>query len=164
MQRSRCPGKRVPGLALGTDDVPVPAPDNGPADSAVDAVRLALMAVSRKRPGGKVAEADELTGPAQWTAWTITAVLPCCRAAVLPGLIRDLHATMDAGQDLPELLKLAAMVPPKPFRAGYWCGSAAGSALQAVFFTAKGTVRRGSRSDPRSREEGRSARRPDRSG
>jgi hypothetical protein len=81
MQRSRCPGKRVPGLALGTDDVPVPAPDNGPADSAVDAVRLALMAVSRKRPGGKVAEADELTGPAQWTAWTITAVLPCCRAA-----------------------------------------------------------------------------------
>jgi transcriptional regulator with XRE-family HTH domain len=35
-------------------ELPVPAPSNGHADSAVDVVRLALMAVGRKRPGGQV--------------------------------------------------------------------------------------------------------------
>ena len=40
--------------------LPVPAPANGHADGAVEAVRLALMAVSRKRPGGQVVSVEEL--------------------------------------------------------------------------------------------------------
>jgi transcriptional regulator with XRE-family HTH domain len=34
--------------------LPVPAPANGETDSAVEAVRSALMAVGRSRPGGQV--------------------------------------------------------------------------------------------------------------
>jgi hypothetical protein len=42
--------------------LPVPAPANGDTDSAVDAVRLALMAVSSRRPGGEVKGVAELRG------------------------------------------------------------------------------------------------------
>jgi transcriptional regulator with XRE-family HTH domain len=40
--------------------LPVPAPENGDADSALIAVRQALMAVSRNRLGGQVVSVDAL--------------------------------------------------------------------------------------------------------
>lgn len=92
--------------------LPVPAPANGHADSAVDAVRLALMAVSRNRPGGNVAGIEELTDRAR----AVESMDYQRRAAALPGLIRDLHTTMDAGQDMPELLKLTVMVHAQTVR------------------------------------------------
>lgn len=86
--------------------LPVPKPANGDADSAEDAVRLALMAVSRDRPGGQVVGVEELRARAN----AIESMDYRRRGAALPGLIRDLHNTLTAGRDVAELLKLAVMV------------------------------------------------------
>src|SRR6476661_8161972 len=40
--------------------LPVPAPANGHTDSTIEAVRLALMAVGRHRPGGQVLPVEAL--------------------------------------------------------------------------------------------------------
>ncbi len=92
--------------------MPVPAPANGCTDSAVDAVRLALMAVSRKRPGGHVVGVDELRDRAR----AIESADYNRRGAALPGLIQDLHATLAAGHDGAELLELAVMVHAQTVR------------------------------------------------
>jgi transcriptional regulator with XRE-family HTH domain len=89
--------------------LPVPAPANGEADSAIEAVRLALMAASHGLPGGQVLPVEALR--ARVTA-TIDALCRCEReretGAALPALIRDLHTTIAAGRDVVELLPLAA--------------------------------------------------------
>jgi transcriptional regulator with XRE-family HTH domain len=87
-------------------ELPVPAPANGHADSAVDAVRLALMAVGRKRPGGQVVSFEELRARAN----AIERSDYRSRGDALPDLIRDLHSTLAAGRDVTELLDLAVMV------------------------------------------------------
>ncbi|MGB6165477.1 MAG: helix-turn-helix transcriptional regulator [Pseudonocardiaceae bacterium] len=87
-------------------ELPVPAPSNGHADSAVDVVRLALMAVGRKRPGGQVVSFEELRARAN----AIEGTDYRSRGVALPGLIRDLHSTLAAGRDVAELLDLAVMV------------------------------------------------------
>jgi transcriptional regulator with XRE-family HTH domain len=80
--------------------LPVPAPANGETDSAVVAVRSALMAVGRNRPGGQVVPLDALR--ARVTA-TLAAHYSCQRdnevGAALPDLIRDLHTSIAAGRD-----------------------------------------------------------------
>jgi transcriptional regulator with XRE-family HTH domain len=86
--------------------IDVPAPANGDADSAEDAVRLALMAVGRKRPGGQVVSFEELRARAN----AIESSDYQRRGDALPGLIRDLHTTLAAGRDVTELLDLAVMV------------------------------------------------------
>ena len=91
--------------------LPVPAPENGNADSATDAVRLALIAVNHDRPGGQVVAVDVLRA-------RVMALLDArCRcdrqdeaAAALPELIRDLHTTLAAGRDVAELLDLAVLL------------------------------------------------------
>ena len=88
--------------------VPVPAPGNGDTDAAVEGVRRALMAVSRKRPGGQVVGLEELRARAR-------AVESRKRdyrrhGEMLPGLIRDLHTSIMAGRDVAELLELAVLV------------------------------------------------------
>ena len=40
--------------------LPVPAPGNGPTDGAINAVRLALLAVGHNRPGGESQRVDAL--------------------------------------------------------------------------------------------------------
>ncbi|MGH3625534.1 MAG: helix-turn-helix domain-containing protein, partial [Sciscionella sp.] len=90
--------------------LPVPAPGNGGMDTAVDAVRHALMAVSfDDQLGGQAHPVEALR--ARVTAMVDT----LCRAehdrevgAALPGLIRDLHASIADGKDVAELLDLAA--------------------------------------------------------
>jgi transcriptional regulator with XRE-family HTH domain len=90
--------------------LPVPAPTNGGADAAMDATRRALMAVSRGQPGGAVVSVEVLRS--RVTAAVVDRV--ACRyaevGAVLPGLIRDLHTTLEAGRDVAELLDLAVLL------------------------------------------------------
>ncbi len=91
--------------------LPVPAPANGETDSAVEAVRSALIAVGRNRPGGQVVPLDALRA-------RVMAMLGAhysCRqdsevSATLPGLIRDLHTSIAAGRDVAELLDLAVLL------------------------------------------------------
>jgi hypothetical protein len=57
--------------------LPVPAPANGHTDSTTDEVRLALLAVSRHRPGGQVAPVEVLRA-------RVSAHKPRCTSAVRP--------------------------------------------------------------------------------
>ena len=88
--------------------LPVPAPGNGPTDGAINAVRLAVLAVGHNRPGGQVR-------PVEYLRARVSAVVDAyCRCdrngvvgAALPGLIRDLHTSIAAGRDVAQLLDLA---------------------------------------------------------
>lgn len=87
--------------------LPVPAPGNGNGDVAVGAVRRALTAVSRNRPGGQVVPVKVLQIRAREV---LTWARQCRQAdvgAALPALIRDLHTSIEAGRDVAELLDLA---------------------------------------------------------
>ncbi|MGH3696047.1 MAG: helix-turn-helix domain-containing protein [Pseudonocardiaceae bacterium] len=91
--------------------LPVPAPADGNADSATDAVRLALMAVNHGQPDGQVTAVDVLRA-------RVFAMLDARRrcdrqdqaAATLPDLIRDVHASIAAGHDVAELLDLTVLL------------------------------------------------------
>jgi DNA-binding Xre family transcriptional regulator len=90
--------------------LPVPAPANGHTDSTVEAVRLALTAVSRHRPGGQVLSVEVLRTRLQAT---LDAARQCRQAEVtfaLPELIRDVHTSITAGRDVAELLDLAVLL------------------------------------------------------
>ncbi len=91
--------------------LPVPAPANGPTDSAVETVRNALLAVGRNRPGGQVVPLDVLRTR---VIATLGAHYSCRHdaevGATLPGLIRDLHTSIAAGRDVAELLDLAVLL------------------------------------------------------
>ncbi len=91
--------------------LPVPAPANGHADSAINAVFLALMAARRSRAGGQVVPIEALRARVMATA---EAHCRCDRSgevgAALPSLIRDLHTSIAAGRDVAELLDLAVVL------------------------------------------------------
>ncbi|MGH3870433.1 MAG: helix-turn-helix domain-containing protein [Pseudonocardiaceae bacterium] len=90
--------------------LPVPAPANGHTDSATDEVRLALIAVSRHRPGGQVVPVGVLRARVN----AVQTALHDCRqaelASMLPGLIRDMHTSLAAGREVAELLDLAVLL------------------------------------------------------
>ena len=90
--------------------LPVPAPANGHTDSTTDEVRLALMEVSRRRPGGQVVPVEVLRSRMS----RVQDALHQCRqaelASMLPALIRDVHTTLAAGRDVAELLDLAVLL------------------------------------------------------
>ncbi|MGQ0779183.1 MAG: helix-turn-helix domain-containing protein [Pseudonocardiales bacterium] len=90
--------------------LPVPAPGNGHTDSSVEAVRLALMAVSRHRPGGQVLPVEAL----RTRVHAAQDALHQCRkaelSAMLPGLIRDVHTSIAAGRDVAKLLDVAVLL------------------------------------------------------
>ncbi len=86
--------------------LPVPAPANGHADSAIEAVELALMAVNHHHPDGTVLPVDALrerVGAGSVGNHEMT-------GRELPVLIRDLHTTVAAGRDVAELLDLVALL------------------------------------------------------
>jgi Helix-turn-helix domain len=87
--------------------LPVPAPGNDGTDAAVHAVRVTLLAVGLHRPDGSVAPVHALRGRLD----TVREVRGAGRfvevGAALPGLIRDLYASIGAGRDVAELLTLA---------------------------------------------------------
>jgi len=87
--------------------LPVPAPANGHTDSTTEAVRLALDAIDIDRPDGLVLPVAALRDQVA----QIHAQRRACQfaevATDLPGLIRNLHTTLDTGTDHGELLDLA---------------------------------------------------------
>ncbi len=91
--------------------LPVPAPANGETDSAVEAVRSAVTAVGRSRPGGLVLPVTVLRDR---VSATLNAHYGChpegVVGAALPALIRDLHTSIAAGRDVAELLELAVLL------------------------------------------------------
>ena len=91
--------------------LPMPAPENGDADAAVEAVRHALIAVNHDRPGGQVVAVDVLRARVRAL---LDARCRCGRqdeaAAALPELIRDVHTSIAAGRDVAELLDLAVLL------------------------------------------------------
>lgn len=102
--------------ALGTSPpeltrLPVPAPGNGGTDSAIEAVRQALLAVGHQRPGGQVVPVEALRAR---VAATVDAHCRCDRpgevGATLSVLVRDLHSSIAAGRDTAELLDLAVLL------------------------------------------------------
>ncbi|MGH3810987.1 MAG: helix-turn-helix domain-containing protein [Pseudonocardiaceae bacterium] len=105
------------------NSLPVPAPGNGHTDTAIEAVRLALMAVSCNRPGGKVVPVEELRA-------RVEALHPGSGrdlkqvGAALPALIRDLHSTMAAGRNVAKLLDLAVLLHAQDSRGWLWIHSA----------------------------------------
>ena len=88
-----------------------PAPADRDTDSAIQEVRLAVMAAARHRPGGLVLAVEMLRT-------RVTALLDahnrCDREAeirdALPPLIRDLHTSIAAGRDVAELRDLAVLL------------------------------------------------------
>ncbi|ONI83084.1 transcriptional regulator [Actinosynnema sp. ALI-1.44] len=84
-------------------------PGDLPEDRWLDGVRVALLAISVGEPQGQILPVEALT---QRVEDVLKAQRDCQYAAVgerLPGLIRDLHSTMDTGRDKGELLKLLAL-------------------------------------------------------
>jgi transcriptional regulator with XRE-family HTH domain len=79
-------------------------------DRSLNDVRLALLSVSMNHPAGTVMPVKVL---AQRATEILTSQRDCDYARVgaqLPGLIRDLHATLNAGHDVRELLRLIVLV------------------------------------------------------
>lgn len=89
--------------------LPVPAPTNGDTDSAIEAIRRAMEAVSQGCPGGETLTAGVLTARVD----EVTQARRDCElnaaGAPLASLIRDLHTSILAGRDVPELLTLATI-------------------------------------------------------
>jgi transcriptional regulator with XRE-family HTH domain len=86
--------------------LPVPAPQDGGTDVAVDAVRAAIQAVTMGVPNGQPQPVEQLSA-------RVHAVLDAKQRChhgevgmVLPALIRDLHASIDVGRNDAELLRL----------------------------------------------------------
>ncbi|MGQ0774930.1 MAG: helix-turn-helix domain-containing protein [Pseudonocardiales bacterium] len=90
---------RTPELAIGNGEGP-----------AVQAVRRALIAVSRDDPAGQVVPVEVLGTRLD----ALTAAQRRCDheqvGRELPALIRDLHSTIAAGRDVAELLELAVLL------------------------------------------------------
>ncbi|MPZ66128.1 MAG: helix-turn-helix domain-containing protein, partial [Pseudonocardiaceae bacterium] len=86
--------------------VPVPAPGNGHTDSTVEAVRRALAAVNHGRPDGMVLPFEVLADRVDQLRQDRRACRLHDVATALPGLIRDVHTSLDAGRDVGELLPL----------------------------------------------------------
>lgn len=90
--------------------LPVPAPANGGTDVAVEAVRLALMAVNHHHPGGEVLPLDALRERVGALVGAGSAGDQELTGRELPVLIRNLHTTFAAGRNVAELLDLAALL------------------------------------------------------
>lgn len=100
--------------ALGTSPevitaLPVPAPGNGGIDSATEAIRQALLAVSLHRPGGRMADADVLRSRVDETVrGHRRGDRPGEVGRAIAELIRDLHSATESGSGGQELRELAA--------------------------------------------------------
>jgi transcriptional regulator with XRE-family HTH domain len=88
----------------------VPAPGNGNTDLAVEAVRLALMAVNHGHPGGEVQSAAVLRRRVRALIGAGSIGDQETTGQELPVLIRDLHTSIAAGCDVAELLGLATLL------------------------------------------------------
>jgi hypothetical protein len=90
--------------------LPLLTPGNGHTDSAIEAVRLALMAVNHRHPGGDVLPVDALRERVGTLVGAVSVGDQELTGRELPVLIRDLHTTVAAGRDVAELLDLATLL------------------------------------------------------
>lgn len=90
--------------------LPIPAPGDGSADAAIDAVRSAVQAVAMAVPDGQVMPVDQLSTRVHEVLDAKQRCLHDQVGAALPTLIRDLHTSLAAGHDDGELLRLAALL------------------------------------------------------
>ena len=90
--------------------LPVPAPGNGDTDTAVGAVRQALMAVNHHQPGGDVFPVDALRERVSALVGAGSVGDQELTGRELPVLIRDLHTSVAAGRDVAELLDRVALL------------------------------------------------------
>ena len=88
----------------------VPAPGNGDTDVAVEAVRLALMAVNHRHPGGEVLPVGALREQVGALVGVGSEGDQESTGRELPVLIRNLHTSVAAGRDVTELLDLAVLL------------------------------------------------------
>lgn len=104
-------------------------------DRSLNAVRLALLAVSMDSPSGQVLPVESLTPR---VTQILTAQRDCDYALVgaqLPSLIRDLHATLGGGRDVGAVLRLLVLTHVQGTQA--WLGDIGASpdlAWQAAHF------------------------------
>lgn len=82
-------------------------------EASIGAVRDALQDVSMGAPGGKIQPVEQLEVRAHTVLDAAQTMRLAEAGAMLPGLIRDLHTTIDAGRDVARLLRLAALVSIK---------------------------------------------------
>ncbi len=106
--------------------MPLPAPGDGNIDVAVEAVRRTLDGVDVGRPGGTVCPVSVLRERVAQVEQRNRACQFADVAQALPGLIADLHTTLDMGTDQGELLVLAVYLHVHVTR--MWLVSAGASA------------------------------------
>lgn len=91
--------------------LPFPTPGNGHMDSAIQAVRLAVLGVNQGYPGGRVVSVEELRSRVQAA---LTMSWQCDRpkmvGSLLPDIIKDLHTSILAGWNVAELLDMAGIL------------------------------------------------------
>lgn len=107
--------------------LPFPAPGNGHIDAGVQAVRLAVLGANHGQPGGRIAPLKELryrVGYVLDLSWRCDQ--PKTVGSLLPDIIKDLHTSILAGRDVPELLDLAGMLH---YHATLWWLRVAGASL-----------------------------------
>jgi transcriptional regulator with XRE-family HTH domain len=90
--------------------LPIPAPGNGGTDAAVEAVRVALMAVNHHHSEGEVLPVEALRERVSSLIDAICVGDQLLTGRELPGVIRDLHASISAGRDVAQLLDLTALL------------------------------------------------------
>ena len=88
--------------------LPMSIPAIGRTDSTTEAVRRALTEVEHGRPAGQVFPAEVLRDRVATMRQMPRRFADV--GAALPSLIGDLHASINAGRDVPELLSLAVVV------------------------------------------------------
>ncbi|MGH3602509.1 MAG: helix-turn-helix domain-containing protein [Pseudonocardiaceae bacterium] len=91
-------------------ELPIPAPGDGHTDSAIEAVRRALMAVNHDHAEGQVLPVDALRERVAALVGAVSIGDQELTGSGLPVLIRDLHTTTAAGRDVPELLDLTVLL------------------------------------------------------
>lgn len=82
-------------------------------ESSVGAIRDAMLAVDVGEPGGEVQPLEQLRVRAETALGAAQTMRLAEAGAMLPGLLRDLHASIDAGQDVADLLRWAAVLYPQ---------------------------------------------------
>ena len=88
--------------------IPIPRPANSHTDTLIEAVRLALIAVTAGRPDGEVQPVEQLRQRLSEATDRNSDWHSC--GVGLPGLIVDLHTTLEQRQEMTELLPLAVMI------------------------------------------------------
>lgn len=87
--------------------LPITTPANGGTDSAVAAVRRAIVSVDLGRPGGQALDVDLLTDRFRDLQTRRRACEFPAVGAALPSLIRDVHTSISHGRQVSALLELA---------------------------------------------------------